>query len=240
MNRIVFSRAASDAPPRVLVVADDPLTRAGLTALLRDQGAVQSVGQLVSAEAVGQWSVFDPAVLLWEVGSDPASAFERIAALDDSSDPAGIPRDPPPVVALLSDEAHAAGVWLAGARGIFLRTARLSHVIAGVIAVAQGIVSLDPLLARRLIAPRETLPDPNAPPGDWPAVSLTLSVPLTAREREVLQWLGRGLANKAIAQRLTISESTVKFHVNAILAKLGAQSRTDAVIRATRLGLVSV
>jgi two-component system nitrate/nitrite response regulator NarL len=61
---------------------------------------------------------------------------------------------------------------------------------------------------------------------------------LTAREREVLQLLAEGLPNKAIAARLTISEHTVKFHVNAILTKLGVQSRTEAVVRAVRLGLI--
>jgi two-component system, NarL family, nitrate/nitrite response regulator NarL len=55
---------------------------------------------------------------------------------------------------------------------------------------------------------------------------------------EVLQYIAQGLPNKVIARRLNITESTVKFHVNAILGKLGAQSRTDAVVRATRLGLV--
>ncbi|MBI1880571.1 MAG: response regulator transcription factor, partial [Chloroflexi bacterium] len=61
---------------------------------------------------------------------------------------------------------------------------------------------------------------------------------LTPRELEVLQLLAEGLPNKAIARRLDISDHTVKFHVNAILSKLSAQSRTDAVVRATRLGLI--
>jgi DNA-binding NarL/FixJ family response regulator len=69
---------------------------------------------------------------------------------------------------------------------------------------------------------------PNVAPSD----------PLTPREQEVLQLLAEGLPNKVIAQRLTISEHTVKFHINAILGKLGAQSRTDAVVRATRSGLL--
>ena len=59
---------------------------------------------------------------------------------------------------------------------------------------------------------------------------------LTPRETEVLHLLAEGLANKAIARRLDISEHTVKFHVNAILGKLDAQSRTGAVVRAMRLG----
>ncbi len=62
--------------------------------------------------------------------------------------------------------------------------------------------------------------------------------PLTPRELDVLELVGEGHSNKAIAGRLGISEHTVKFHVNAILGKLGAGSRTDAVVRATRLGLI--
>ncbi len=212
----------------MLVVADDPLTRAGLVALLGAQPEVQTAGQTVSREVAGQLAVYEPAVILWDVGGEPANAFDRIAALDD------LPEAPPPVVALLSDESQAAGAWLVGARGVFLRTARLSHIVAGLIAVAQGVISLDPGLVTRLIAPREITAQSDPLMADLP------SAPLTAREKEVLHWLANGLANKAIAQRLTISESTVKFHVNAILGKLGAESRTDAVVRATRLGLVSV
>jgi DNA-binding NarL/FixJ family response regulator len=63
---------------------------------------------------------------------------------------------------------------------------------------------------------------------------------LTPREAEVLNLIAEGLPNKTIAIRLNISEHTVKFHVNAILTKLGAQSRTEAVVRATRLGLIAL
>ena len=62
--------------------------------------------------------------------------------------------------------------------------------------------------------------------------------PLTPRELGVLRLLGEGLPNKAVAARLEVSENTVKFHVNAIFGKLGVQSRTEAVVRATRLGLI--
>jgi len=63
---------------------------------------------------------------------------------------------------------------------------------------------------------------------------------LTPRESEVLHLIAEGLPNKQIAQKLSISEHTVKFHVNAILTKLGAQSRTEAVVRATRAGLIAL
>jgi DNA-binding NarL/FixJ family response regulator len=66
----------------------------------------------------------------------------------------------------------------------------------------------------------------------------TLIEPLSARERDVLRLMAEGLSNKLIARDLGISEHTVKYHVNAILGKLGAQSRTEAVVRATRIGLI--
>ena len=67
---------------------------------------------------------------------------------------------------------------------------------------------------------------------------LTLKEDLTPREMDVLKRLAEGLSNRAIAQELNISEHTVKFHVTSIMGKLEAQSRTDAVVRATRLGLI--
>ena len=79
------------------------------------------------------------------------------------------------------------------------------------------------------------------PPGPSPARDpADLVEELTPRETEVLQLLADGLTNKAIAQRLGISDHTVKFHVNAVLGKLGAQSRTEAVVRASRLGLLQL
>jgi two-component system nitrate/nitrite response regulator NarL len=92
-------------------------------------------------------------------------------------------------------------------------------------AAAGGLIVLDPALAGAVLSARETSPD-------------RLVEELTPRELEVLQLLAEGLPNKAIGLRLEISEHTVKFHVNAILGKLGAQSRTEAVVRASRLGLI--
>jgi DNA-binding NarL/FixJ family response regulator len=69
---------------------------------------------------------------------------------------------------------------------------------------------------------------------------LTAIEPLTPRELEVLELVTEGLANKAIAERLGISDQTVKFHIASILGKLGASNRTDAVRRAVRMGLVTL
>ena len=201
---------------RVLVVADDPLARAGLATLLAGQPGCSVVGQVAGdVDLVATRQVYRPDVLVWDLGwGDPTQSLERLAGLHDV-----------PVVALVSDEAHAADAWAAGARGLLRREADVESLVAALRSVAQGLVSFDPVLAAALIPPQDQAPTP-------------LAEELTPRELEVLRLLAQGLPNKAIAQRLEISEHTVKFHVNAILGKLGVQSRTEAVVHATRLGLI--
>jgi DNA-binding CsgD family transcriptional regulator len=91
--------------------------------------------------------------------------------------------------------------------------------------VAEGLLVVDPVLAEAVLRPGA----PTVPP---------LVEPLTPREGEVLALLVEGLSNRAIAARLGISEHTAKFHVGAVLGKLGAESRAEAVTLAARLGLV--
>jgi len=156
----------------------------------------------------------------------PRDAALRPAAvvlwdLGRSGDAAPIAGGGAPVVALADDEGQAAGALRAGARGVLFRGAAPDAIAAALQAAARGLAVLDPALAGDFVrAP--------APPAEA----------LTPREREVLALLAEGLANKAIAARLGISEHTAKFHVNAILGKLGVESRAEAIVRAARLGLV--
>jgi len=102
---------------------------------------------------------------------------------------------------------------------------------ASVVAAAQGLITLPATLAERLYEQRPV------------AGTITLGSfdePLTAREREVLELVSQGLSNKLIARRLHISEHTVKFHISSLSSKLGASSRTDAVSRGVRLGLITL
>lgn len=208
---------------RVLVVADDPLARAGLASLLADQSDALISGQSTSADLLVSLSVYAPNVIVWDMGWAPAVAIERLASLDDNTT-----ETIAPVLALLADDSSAVEVWLAGARGLFLRSTAPDRLIAALFALTRGLIVIDPALSNSLIAHRERTDEHLTPPLE----------DLTARESQVLQALAQGLPNKVIAQRLSISESTVKFHVNSIMGKLGAQSRTDAVVRATRLGLI--
>ena len=213
----VLAVSSLDSTYRVLVIANDPLARAGLATLLAEQSNCTVSGQIAAdADLSANLTVYAPDALVWDMGWDSADAIERLSDLGNT----GLP-----TLVLLSEESQATAAWVAGAKGLFLRSTRIEKVVAALPAILQGLVVIDPALADILLSSRERTAEP-------------LSEALTAREREVLQFLAEGLPNKLIAQRLAISESTVKFHVNAIMGKLGAQSRTDAVVRATRLGLI--
>jgi DNA-binding NarL/FixJ family response regulator len=129
------------------------------------------------------------------------------------------------VLVLLGSAGTAAELWAGGVRGLLSRQASGAGLEAAVSALAQGWAVVDPALV-------EQVPWAAARPERGPLEELT------GRELEVLQLLAEGLPNKSIALRLAISEHTVKFHVNSILRKLEAQSRTEAVVQATRLGLI--
>jgi DNA-binding NarL/FixJ family response regulator len=197
--------------PRVLIMADDPLARGGLAALLADHCTL--VGQVApDSETL---AVYSPNILLWDLGWEMSGVPDSL----DEFVELGVP-----VVVLLPDDGFAAQIWAAGAQGLLLRDSTLEHVLAALNAVSHGLVVLDPALARSSMLARPITSDSD----------------LTSRELEVLQLLAEGAANRAIAQRLDISEHTVKFHVNAIMSKLDAQSRTEAVVQGIKSGLITV
>ena len=197
---------------RVLIVGEDSLARGGLAVLLAGAEGLQIVGQTAPGlQTTAALAALPPDVVLWDLGLSPQGVPEGIGSL-------------PAVVVLVADEETAAEALAAGARGILPREAGPDRIAAALRAVSRGLVVLDDDFAAALLRPRS------------PAAS-ALVEPLTARELEVLQLLSEGLSNKEIGSRLGISESTAKFHVNAIAGKLGANGRTDAVVRAARLGL---
>ena len=177
------------------------------------------MGQLDGVPDISaELDVYRPDVIVWDLGPDPGPALDRLVDLPDGS---------PPVVALVSDGSHVSRAWVAGAIGIFPRTVEMGMLAGALMAVARGVVTIDPELAALMLARQDS--GPTASTGV-----------LTPRELDVLRQVAEGLPNKSIAQRLGISEHTVKFHLNALMAKLGVQSRTEAVIQATRMGLISL
>ncbi|HSM55215.1 MAG TPA: response regulator transcription factor [Candidatus Sulfomarinibacteraceae bacterium] len=205
---------AHGAPLRLLIVAGDPLARAALAGFLAEFDEVHVIGQLAADRSLlTDLDAYRPDILLWDFGWDADEVPVTLADVEL------------PTMALLPDETLAAEAWGAGARGLLLRDSDAERLITALLALDRDLLVLDPALAGAI---RPELSTTDAP----------LPEPLTPREQEVLQLLAEGLSNRAIGQQLQISEHTVKFHVTAIMGKLDAQSRTEAVVRATRLGLI--
>ena len=205
---------------RVLVVADDPFTRAGLVTLLGERPGITIVGQTApDGGLLAPAQIYRPDVIVWEIAAADAPDSESLIDIKDVD---------ASVLALLGDEEQAPTLAAAGVQGVLGRKADADMIAASVAALAVGLVVYSASVSTLLM---------NVRAAEAPS---TVRETLTVREDEVLHLLAEGLANKQIALRLNISEHTVKFHVNAIMGKLGVQSRTEAVVRATRLGWIAL
>ncbi|WP_288480017.1 response regulator transcription factor [uncultured Deinococcus sp.] len=122
--------------------------------------------------------------------------------------------------------------WVPGGFAALSAQATAAELLAGVLGAAAGLAVLPPTALGPL--------DPADDEDDLGDLTAGADVGLTPRERDVLEQLAAGLSNKRAARELGVSESTVKFHVQALYAKLGVQSRAGAVARGIALGLVSV
>jgi DNA-binding NarL/FixJ family response regulator len=204
-------------PLRVMVVADNPLARVGLVSLLQDVETCTVVGQAAYEEGMAATvDVYHPDVILCDLAWESALDAEGLAELVEIS---------LPLVILINDVEQARDLWQLGVTGIMLQNADVGRIVAALVAVGHGLVIMDQDIKEIIGATNELAVD-------------TLTEPLTERETDVLNLLAEGLSNKAIAFQLGISDHTVKFHVTAIMSKLAAQSRTEAVVKATRLGLI--
>ena len=208
---------------RVFIVAASPLIRAGLHSMLADS-RVDIVGSAADLESIsGQLVDVEPDVVLVEAAADAQE--ELLNALEDAE----LAQEYP--VILLSEQPKTA--WLskalrAGVRAVLPRDVAPEQLRAALEAAAAGLVVIHPSELDTVLS---AAIGPSAPLDE-------LLEPLTRREREVLQMLAAGLANKEVAARLAISDHTVKFHVASILGKLGASTRTEAVSAGIRRGLV--
>jgi DNA-binding NarL/FixJ family response regulator len=160
----------------------------------------------------------EPEVALWDAGVDASKALARLAELRTLD---------MPVVAVVGDASHVAPAIAAGARGVVLRDQVGPGLHAALTAVRSGLTVMDSALASSLV--------PNTPPREPKGRG-----ELTERERQVVQLLSEGLSNKLIADRLGISDHTAKFHVNGVMMKLGASTRTEAVVEAMRRNLIKL
>ncbi len=206
------------APIKVALLTDDPLLRTGLSSLLGELGAIEVVAQ-DAAE-----------VALWDAGVDGGKTLARLTELRHL---------PVPAVAIVAEPAHVAPTLAAGARGVVLRDQVGPGIHAALAAVRSGLTVMDTALAESLVPNGQAGPAATDRVGSEDrARSGKPRGELTERERQVVQLLTEGLSNKLIADRLGISDHTAKFHVNGVMMKLGASTRTEAVVEAMRRGLI--
>ncbi|MEJ7584642.1 MAG: response regulator transcription factor [Acidimicrobiales bacterium] len=206
---------------------DQPLVRAGLTRILSPEADLQIVGECEDGDEVEAAVLARrPDVVLMDVRMkrmDGAEATRRLQDLDG----------PPPVLVLTTfdDDGVLSAALGSGVAGFILKDARGEDLLQAVRQVAGGGGWLDPAVAGRVIASYRTTGLPRV------AARSALST-LTEREREVLRLIGRGSTNVEIAQRLGISEGTVKSHIGHIFTKLDLRDRAAAIVFGFDHGLV--
>lgn len=240
--------APISGPLHVAIVSADPLVRAGLASILEPElGQGRIVVDLDQAD-----------VALWDTGVDLGQVLGHLARIDAVD---------MPVLVVVPSASFAGPALDAGAGGVVLRDRLGEGLVAALAAVRHGFVVLDAALAAGLTDTTSSLDQAlgtEQAPGAEQALESDIDAPgsdarddlaasparasrpddepgldaLTARERQVIELLVQGLSNRRIADVLGISEHTAKFHVNSIMSKLGASTRTEAVVEALRRGLV--
>jgi NarL family two-component system response regulator LiaR len=206
----------------VLVVDDHAVVREGLRAFLELQDGIEVVGEAADGEeALAAADRLRPDVVLIDLVMPRLDGVSALRALRER-----LPAVRVIVLTSFLDDDKLLPALRAGAAGYLLKNAQPQELVRAVRVAHAGEALLDPVVAARLV---ESLATSEA------ARPLER---LTPREREVLELIGRGFPNKRIAQRLDLSEKTVKTHVGHVLAKLGVTDRTQAAVFAMRAGLV--
>ena len=213
---------------RVLVVDDQEVVRAGFGALLATQPDFGVVGTArYGVEAVRLCSAEHPDVVLMDVRMPVMDGIEATRRITE-------PRVDGPRILMLTTfdlDEYVYDALSAGASGFLLKDVTAERLFDAVRVVAAGEALLDPAVTRRLIGEFARLRPRRAPES-------SLVGELTPRETEVLTLVAEGLSNNEIAERLVVSDQTVKSHVSRVITKLGLRDRTQAVITAYESGLV--
>jgi DNA-binding NarL/FixJ family response regulator len=214
-------------PVRVLLVDDDDLMRAGLTAVLSSDETIDVVGEAPDGRAAVERAIeLRPDVVLMDVrmpGLDGIAATRELLAVSPDAKVV--------VLTTFEEDDYIFGALSAGASGFLLKRTRPEELIAAIHTVAAGDSLLSPSVTRTVIQRVAGQPAPDA------GAEARLDE-LTARERDVLALIAGGLSNGEIAATLVIEESTVKTHVRHILRKLRLRDRVQAVIFGYESGLI--
>lgn len=208
---------------RVVVVDDHPMFRDGLAAMVDALEGTRVVGQAGNGqEALTLVAETLPDVVLMDLHMPVLNGVEATRRITDSHPDVAVL-----VLTMLADDESVFTALRAGARGYLLKESTRDDIVRALEAVAAGQAVLDPDVAPRVLgalAPAPPAPDPGAFPY------------LTERERQILDLIARGLTNRAIADRLVLSEKTVRNHVSNVFGKIHANDRAAAVARARDAG----
>jgi len=223
------------SPLRVLVADDQKVLRDGLSALLGLLPGIEVVGTAVDGDdAVRQALELGPDVVLMDLHMPACGGIEatrRLALMD--------PRVAVVVLTTYSDNDSVFAALRAGARGFLTKDASATEILDAVSVVSAGGAQLAPAVQRQLV--EAIAVGGPAAPGPGPVLSQASrpqAAGLTPREVEVLTEIARGLSNAEIAGKFCLSDTTVKTHVNHLLAKTGMRDRAQLVGYAFRLGLI--
>ncbi len=202
---------------RVLLAEDHPVVRAGLEGLLAAAADIELVGAAADGEeAVSLAEKLNPSVVLIDLSMPRLDGIEATKRIVAANADARIV-----VLTAFSDRERILGALDAGALGYLLKDAAPEELLGAIRAAARGEAPLAPKAASELLAARAGQREAE----------------LTEREREVLALVAEGLPNKLIAQRLEISEKTVKSHLTRVFEKIGVTDRTQAALWAGRHGI---
>jgi DNA-binding NarL/FixJ family response regulator len=212
-------------PIRLMIVDDHPVVRDGLRAILSTQSDLAVVAELENGTGIVEAvSSRRPDVILLDLEMPDVDGIEALRRLRAAGLETCVI-----VLTVFDTDEHILSAVQAGAQGYLLKGATRDEIFQAIRVVHAGGSLLQPIIASKLL--KQVRGTASARP---PACTLT------PRERDVLRHVAMGLLNKEIADVLHISERTVKFHISAILSKLGAGNRTEAVALATQQGILPI
>jgi DNA-binding NarL/FixJ family response regulator len=220
------------APIRVLIADDQKVVRDGLAMLLGLLDGIEVIGTAVDgADAVRQATTLDPDVVLMDLSMPTVDGVEATRRLTEAGARARVV-----VLTTYADDDWVFRALQAGARGFLTKDAGAPEIEQAITTVAAGQAQLDPSVQRRLL---EALASGAKLGVAGTAAPAAVDDGLTAREAEVLVEIAAGHSNTEIAERLFVSEATVKTHVNHLLAKTACRDRAALVAYAFRTGRIS-
>ena len=211
---------------KVLIVDDHPLLREALRRALdgkRDMEIVAEAGD--GEEAVKLTSELKPDVVIMDIVMPKLNGIEATKKIKEVT-----PNTAVLILTAYNDEEYILGLLDAGAAGYLLKSARGSDLVEAVRAIQAGESVLHPNIIAKLLKRAMT----------GPVEGHQRSELLSERESEVLKLVALGMSNKEVATKLLVSERTIKAHLTNIFNKLNVASRSEAIVRGLKLGLVSV